>query len=54
MNIFKQITTYFTKPSAQSPKSQAPLMSSNSFEIITEDIIESCLREEFLLLDDNQ
>ncbi len=39
MNIIKQITTYFKKTPTNNEKPQSPLMSSNSFEIITEDIL---------------
>ena len=39
MNIFKHITTYFTKTPQKNEQPKSPLMSSNSFEIITEEIL---------------
>jgi hypothetical protein len=50
MNIIKQITTYFKKTPQQNEQPKPPLILSNSFEIITEEILLSYLREDFLLL----
>ena len=50
MNLFKQITTYFSTVETEQRKKQPSVISSNSFEIITTEIIEDSLREEFIVL----
>jgi hypothetical protein len=50
MNIFRQLSTYFSKPEPVKTKPQPALLSSNSFEIITSDIIDDYPAEEFVIL----